>query len=216
MSVLFATIWLITSLALATYFALLWLKIKTINPLDLAAYLAPAFVAFGSVWLVAANAEIELLGFGETIVLLTAAHFHAAGGCLIALTALIGSKRSRTIDKIASALAIISIPITAIGIQIGGVTEGIGAACTVFAAMFFAIVQLTMLDALSTFAKTLRITSSISLIIAMGFAFAYSLQHYGLNINLTIDTMILWHASLNVFGFIACGLGAFALSKSAT
>lgn len=206
-------LWLVASVALAALCGLVFLRNVTFDPIDMARLFAPTFVAFGCIWLVAANAEIELLGFSHTIVELTAAHFHAAGGCLVALTALSGIQRRHVINRVTSGLVLVSIPLTAIGIQFGGAAEGIGASFTIVAALLFACVQLKDLSISNPLQKTLRIISSISLIAAMCLAFAYSLQHYGFNIDLTVNEMVTWHATFNTFGFIGCGLAAHVIDS---
>jgi len=203
-----SVIWLIASLVVALKSAFIWLKAKDINILSITKHSIPAFTAFGSIWLIASNMEYRLLGFSHEIVLLTVAHFHATGGCFLALCYLNAQKSQSPIGKFTCFAGLVGIPLTAIGISIGGAAEGVGALMTIFASVLLCIhqIQFKKIGCSSNVEKMLRFVSSLSLLIAMAFAFAYALNHFGFNIDLTIQTMVKWHASLNVFGFIGLGL----------
>lgn len=205
----FSIVWAICCLVAAAYFAIMFLKQKSFNPVEIARVFAPAFVAFGAIWLVAANIEYRLLGFSDTIVLLTAAHFHAAGGCLTALTVLNAERLQSRFARLICLFAVIAIPTTAIGIELGGTFEFIGASFTVLAGILLAVSLMMRKQSDLIKMHRLRIISAISLFVAMGLASAFSFQHLGYNLGISIDFMVYTHAMLNTFGFIGLGLASF-------
>jgi hypothetical protein len=119
--------------ALAAALALPWLALAAGGALDgglrlldprersapkLAHAAALIFFPIGAVWLVFARFGARPLGFSDSIVLLTAAHFHYAGFALpIAVgSAVAALARSRTLDRIAVGLVIAGVPLVAAGI----------------------------------------------------------------------------------------------------
>ncbi len=83
---------------------------------ELVAELSLVYLAGASVWLIAFAAGHRLLGYPRLWVLLTAAHFHVAGGYLCAIAAL--HARRGGAWRAAAALAVaLGVPLTAAGIH---------------------------------------------------------------------------------------------------
>lgn len=210
LAVAMATVWLAASIGFAVRPMARFLSRATRNACESAADLAPTFVAFGAVWLLAYAAAVALGGFGPTVVFLTAVHFHVAGGCLLVLAALSGRVIRDRFSRIASGAVILGIPLTAIGISAGGFAEAITGSVMAIAGALVAVNELRAAQRIGTVrSQLLLVASAVSLVVAMGVAAAYAVQGTGHWFGLTVDRMVAIHGVLNSVGFVGLGLLAY-------
>jgi hypothetical protein len=168
------------------------------------------------------------MGFGDTIVLLTAVHFHFAGFAAPVLAGLAGRVlvRSPSISK-AFAVAVVCIlsgtPLVAAGITFSPRLALIGAIVISAGLLVLAILVLGwVLRSLDSFvAQTLLVISSLSSVFAMILACLYAYSLVARTVIVDIPQMALTHGILNSFGFALSGLLAWLVvysptSKSAT
>jgi hypothetical protein len=186
------------------------------------------YLPVGAVWLVATRLGIQPMGFGDTIVLLTAVHFHFAGFAAPVLAGLAGRVlvRSPSISK-AFAVAVVCIlsgtPLVAAGITFSPRLALIGAIVISAGLLVLAILVLGwVLRSLDSFvAQTLLVISSLSSVFAMILACLYAYSLVARTVIVDIPQMALTHGILNSFGFALSGLLAWLVvysptSKSAT
>jgi hypothetical protein len=89
-------------------------------PTELAQHAALVVLAGACTWLVAYRAGHALLGYPPLWVLLTAAHFHVAG-CYLPIV--IGSVGKGALAQVCALGCVLGLPLTALGILVGGPLE---------------------------------------------------------------------------------------------
>jgi hypothetical protein len=176
------------------------------------------YLPVGAMWFVASRLGMQPIGFGDTIVLLTAMHFHFAGFAAPVLAglagrSLIGVLALRSVFGISGGCIVAGTPLVAVGITFSPATALVGAIVISTGLVLLAILVLGwVVRALGSFAaQTLLVVSSLSSIVAMILAclFAYSLVTNTVIID--IPQMALTHGILNSVGFSLCGLLAWSL-----
>lgn len=179
------------------------------------------FIAIGGAWLVMSRLGYQPLGFGDTIVLLTAVHFHYTGFGATLLTALTGrALRANKEGGMSPSFYVIAFclisgtPIVATGITLSsGLIGLIGAAIISFGIWLLAgIVMARIIGAVSSWKIRILFfisctASSLSMVLAC--FYAYSLVSKELVIN--IPQMAKFHGTANAIGFVLCGLLAWTL-----
>ena len=179
---------------------------------------AMIYLPVGAVWLIMSRLGIQLLGFGDTIVLLTAVHFHFAGFAAPLLTGLTGhhlpaSSKTKSIYLLAVVCVISGTPLVAAGITFSPLLALVGAVVISIGLVCLALTNITcILPFISTLLpKTLLLISSVSVIPAMALAgvYAYSIVFHKLIVD--IPQMAMTHGVINAFGFALCGLVAWVL-----
>jgi hypothetical protein len=158
------------------------------------------------------------MGFGDTIVLLTAVHFHFAGFVAPVLAGLTGRRLgfSSAISKL-FVLTVIGIvggtPLVAAGITFSPSLALIGA--LVISSGLFLLALLVLGSVLrsvnSLLAQTLLVISSLSSICAMGLACMYAYSLVTGRAIIDIPQMALSHGILNSVGFALCGFLAWSI-----
>jgi uncharacterized protein (UPF0548 family) len=164
------------------------------------------FLAVGGTWLLFSRWGRPLLGFGEPLALLTAAHFHFAGFALAILTGLAGRALPGRLASLAAAGVVTGVPLVALGISLSvrGVHLVEGAAAWWLAAATLLGAALYLRLALRERRRPrglLAALAGLSLAGGMSLAAVYAL---GLLLGrpwLDIPTMVRTHAVLNVLGF---------------
>jgi YndJ-like protein len=178
------------------------------------------YLPIGGVWLVMARLGVQSLGFGDTIVLLTAVHFHFAGFAAPVLAGLAG----RTLEvrgsgtrlfPLAAGGIVLGTPLVAAGITLSPRLALIGAAI-ISAGLFLlaVIVTVSVLRAVpSLVARMLLVISSVSSSLAMCLALAYAYSIVARKLIIDIPQMAASHGIINSFGFALCGLLAWSIVK---
>ncbi len=176
------------------------------------------FLPVGSVWLIMSRLGIQPLGFGDTIVLLTAVHFHFAGFAAPLLTGLAGhhlpaATKVRTLYLVAVVCVIAGTPLVAAGITLSPVVALVGAIVIALGLHCLALLNLVWIvpRVSSLLPKVLLIISSLSVIPAMILACVYAYSIVFQKLIVDIPQMALTHGVINAFGFALCGLAAWAL-----
>lgn len=188
--------------------------------LELSVNFGMLYLPIGGAWLVASRLGIQPLGFGDTMVLLTAVHFHFAGFAapvlagLAGRTVLAGTKQARAIG-VAGGGIVLGTPLVAAGITFSPTLALTGALIvTIGLGLLAALVIAMVVPKLhSRVAQVLLWIASISSLGAMVLAclYAYSIVTHTLIID--IPHMAMTHGLLNSFGFALCGLLAWTVNE---
>lgn len=163
------------------------------------------FLAIGAGWLTVSRAGLNPLGFSDAIVELTAVHFHYAGFALPLVVGVIASMLGRT--GVIPVWVTVAVPLTAIGITVGGAAEWLAA--TVMAAGGLAAASLVFRAAMASPTVQVRLpllvagsSLTVGMVLALGWAWS---THFGWNF-LGLEGMARSHGSLNGLGFGLVGL----------
>lgn len=179
------------------------------------------YVSVGGVWFVISRLGYQPLGFGDTIVLLTAVHFHYTGFAAPLLAGLAG-RRALTVSSTwarrsfaaASFCIIAGTPLVAAGITFSAPPLGLAGAVVVSTGLWLlaALNLVRVAPALpSRPAQLLLVVSSISSMIAMALACAYAYSLVSKRLIINIPHMAMTHGVMNALGFSLCGLLAWCL-----
>ena len=165
--------------------------------------------------------DLQPLGFGATIILLTAVHFHFAGFAAPILAAMNARflKRRGVLPfwfRVAIVLVAGSMPIVAVGITLSPPIGLIGAV-TISAGILLvglASVSLVLPSFRSPLIRILLSVSALSSVAGMILAILYAYSIVTSTLILTIPAMAVTHGLLNSFGFATCGLLGWLLIES--
>jgi YndJ-like protein len=175
----------------------------------------------GGFWLTMTCFGVRPLGFGDTIVLLTAVHFHYAGFALLMLAGLAG-RRLRAgapgvwgIFRLVVAGMIAGVPLVALGITFSRVLEIL--AVLLLTSSVLALALLTLVAVVPRLARrdarALLVISALASVVTMLLAAGYA-GGSTVGLALTIPQMVLAHGAVNAFGLVLCGLLAWTLELS--
>jgi hypothetical protein len=180
---------------------------------------AVLYLPIGASWALCSRFGYRPIDFPETIVLLTAAHFHFAGFAFPVLASEIARRNSARLTRIAAVTAVATVPVVAAGITIthlGGPREIELVAAWLLTAtgVILAVHQLRFAMVKTDFksvprqylSTTLIIVSALSLLFALAWTLVYSGGQYGLWLSVDIPFMTRWHGMVNGFGFALLGL----------
>jgi YndJ-like protein len=216
---LLAALWLIVTalIALFGFWRLLFRGVLTANELCIGAGLI--YLPVGGMWFFMSRFGIQPLGFGDTIVLLTAVHFHFAGFAAPILAGLAGRTlddrgRATQLFQLAAAGIIAGTPIIATGITLSPLVAFIGAIVISLGLILLAIVVLgwVIRSVGSLPAQFLLGVSAISSLSAMVLACLYAYSLVTKTVIIDIPHMAMTHGVINAFGFALCGLVAWSLA----
>ncbi|MFS8084082.1 MAG: YndJ family protein, partial [Acidobacteriota bacterium] len=178
------------------------------------------FLPIGGVWFTMSRLGLQPLGFGDTIVLLTAVHFHFAGFAAPILAGMAGRVVSRdgvarNLFRAATVCIIIGIPLVAAGITVSPLLALIGAMITSLGLVLLAVVVLGWILCVlrSWLAKSLLLVSSLSSALGMTLASTYAYSIVAKKLIIGIPQMAMTHGIANAFGFALCGLIAWSIAK---
>jgi hypothetical protein len=187
------------------------------------------YMPVGGVWFTLSRLGANPLGFGDTIVLLTAVHFHYAGYALPILAGWTGRWLARKVPKsmhlfrYVAAGVVAGMALVAAGITVTALTGSLlleGAAVAVLALSVLALSALLLRHVLAAvmdpLARLLLLLSALSPFVSMLFALAYVGGRLSGAWQLTITEMIGWHGWLNAAGLVLCGLLAWLLWRPTT
>jgi hypothetical protein len=206
--------------------ALAWDELRTIGVATVlrrpnAAVLGPlatwVWMAAGAAWLTAHRLGLEPLGFDRAITLLTVAHFHVAGLGLTAVLAVTHRRRPRTTLLVAIWLHQAGMITVAAGLTFNDHLEVAGAAMlTVALSMWAAIVVAWIRTELRGRARVLLAIAAIAWILPMALAVGWALGPFLPEpVVTTFLTMLRYHATLQTFGLVLCGLAGLILAEPA-
>ncbi|MGH9968818.1 MAG: YndJ family protein [Pyrinomonadaceae bacterium] len=176
------------------------------------------YLPVGGGWLVVSRLGVQLLGYGDTIILLTAVHFTFAAYAAPILAGLAGRKliKSRSVDRVFKVVPIGIIagtPLVAGGITFSPVMALVGAVMISIGLVLLAILVVGWIvpSIRSLPAQVLLLISSASSLPAMGLACVYAYSIVFKQLLIDIPQMAMTHGLLNAFGFALCGLIAWVI-----
>ncbi|TNE58017.1 MAG: hypothetical protein EP344_10600 [Bacteroidetes bacterium] len=185
---------------------------------------AKVFILIGGLSLIADRLGLQPLGFDPAIVLLTAVHFHFAGFVYLFLLGRAVEYWPGTLSKRAAALAVLAVPLTAVGITTKQVwqedlPETLAAITVVASGFLGALVYLrqALRGQHPTAVRICWIVLALSLLLSMTMSLGYALRPYYRADVLTIPVMRALHGTANAFGVALTGvLGWFFADRKAT
>jgi hypothetical protein len=219
---LLASVWLIVTALIACYG--LWrLSLKPLwTVAEVSIDVGLVYLSVGGGWLLMSRLGIQPIGFGDTIVLLTAVHFHYAGFAAPLLTGLAGRKLASAPGSARSLFVIVAIaitigtPIVAAGLTISPVLALIGTLTISLGLALLAGLVIGWVRPLvsSWLSQLLLVISSLSSLAAMVLAALYAYSIVTKTLIIDIPHMAMSHGVLNAFGFSLGGLLASAIAQS--
>ncbi len=223
-AVVFALVWLIATLITAIPAGWAWVTRPTGKRFDLDYFLPLAALAelcVGAAWLVAATMHVELLGFSESIVLLTAVHFHMAGfgACSVAVVRMrasqstTGQESERDWCARAALVVLVASPVVAIGHLTIGILELSGGMLLTGGVWTLGFVGWRQAKRVTGAPRILLLVGAFAPIAPMILAVHYGLTRVTDLTPLPYNTIAYIHGSLNALGFLAANLLAANLSK---
>lgn len=175
------------------------------------------YVPVAGFWLVVSRLGIQLLGYGDTIILLTAVHFHFAAYAAPILAGLAGRQLSKKgpirIFKLTPIGIIAGTPLVAAGISFSPAVALAGTMMiTVGLLLLGVLTVIWILPSIpSLVSRLLLLISSVSTLPAMLLACAYAYSIVFQKLIIDIPQMAKTHGLANAFGFALCGLVGWAL-----
>lgn len=180
------------------------------------------YLLVGGFWFVLSRYGLQPLAFGDTIVLLTAIHFHYAGFAAPLLVGLAG----RTLDnadrwanrllRIISIAVIVGTPLVAAGITFSP-WLALAGAILIAAGLWLlaALVVIRVVPALHgrAGAQLMLLISSASTMMAMTLACVYAYSIVARRLLINIPQMAMFHGVANALGFSLCGLIAWCFIR---
>ena len=177
------------------------------------------YLLVAGIWLVASRAGLQLLAFGEPIVLLTAVHFHFAGFASAVLAGLLdeafAGRPGRRILR-AALLAVV------LGPGILGLAFLLGPKVKLVAALMIALGQLGLAGGMVRVGmaskngggRWLLFVAGASVAAGMILAAVWAIGEYPLQAFVNIRQMAEFHGVLNAVGFVVCGLVGWSQLKT--
>ena len=193
---------------------------KTLRLKDLLIAGAFLFLSIGGLWAIVHRLGINPLGFDDTIVLLTVAHFHYAGFILPVLAHLAIKQDDHWSAALCGTGILIGTPLVALGITFSQqglpiVFETVAASIMALSAFGIGFIQICLgLKEQGRISKGLFLLSGFSLMLGMILAACYGLRPF-INLPfLSIPFMYAVHGSLNTFGFALPGILAWVSKQN--
>jgi len=187
---------------------------------------AQLYLPIGAFWLLASRLGIELLGFSEPIILLTAIHFHFAGFAAPVLAGLVGkemvkSEKLSWVWKIYGGVAVIvmlGLALVAVGITFSPMVEAVAGAILALGYTGLALITLgrVLPRANGIFPRLFLGISSLSAVVTMFAAAGFALRTFNLFPALSIPQMVAIHGWGNAIGFVFFGLLGWRLNQKST
>lgn len=188
------------------------------GPAEVSISAALIYLPIGAVWFFAYRLGIQPMGFGETIVLLTAVHFHFAGFAAPLIAGL--SARCASDRSVLSTIAVVGIisgtPLVAAGITASPLIALVGA--VVISIGLLTLAGLTLVYVVpslqSNAVRVLLVISALAVLPAMVLACVYAYSIVFKKLIIDIPQMAMTHGIANSFGFALCGLTGWAILSS--
>lgn len=220
LAALLASIWLLVTMSIALFglWRLLQRGVRPAEEFCIDAGLV--YVAVGGVWFTMSRLGYQPLGFGDTIVLLTAVHFHFAGFAAPILSGMagrkIGASGPRMLFRMAAVGVVCGTPLVAAGITFWPALALLGALIISLGLVLLAVLVvgwiLRRIGSLTP--KILLTVSSVSSSTAMLLACVYAYSIVAKKLIIDIPQMAITHGILNSFGFAVCGLLAWSIVQA--
>ena len=176
------------------------------------------YLPVGGSWFIMSRLGMQPLGFGDTIVLLTAVHFHFAGFAAPILAGLAGRTLTsggpaRGLFQLAAVGIIAGTPIVATGITLSPSVALVGAIVISLGLVMLAIVTFVWVirSLRSLPAQLLLGVSAVSSAFGMVLACLYAYSLVTKTPIIDIPRMAMTHGVVNALGFALCGLLAWSL-----
>jgi hypothetical protein len=175
------------------------------------------YLPVAGVWFVVYRFGIQPLGYGETIILLTAVHFHFAGFAAPIIAGMSGRvlatrEHPRSLFALAIFAMVAANPVIAAGITFSPMVGFMGTLLLSTGLLLLAVLTVGWVrPAIGPVVKQLLLligAASTGLAMVLACLYAYSLVSQTLI--LTIPTMAMTHGLLNGFGFVGCSLLAWS------
>lgn len=176
------------------------------------------YLPVGGGWLLLSRLGVNPLGFGDTIVLLTAVHFHYAGFVTPLLAGMAGRtiphacRDKRLVFRFVSLAVIAGPALVAAGITTSPMLEL--TAVVLLAAGLVALAALMLALAAQpngSIPRGLLILSALSPLITMTLALAYGVGEFTGRLVVSVSHMVQLHGWINALGFALCGLMGWLL-----
>ncbi|MCP5468483.1 MAG: YndJ family protein [Deltaproteobacteria bacterium] len=185
--------------------------------------IACIYIFVGSLWLVASRLGLQLMGFGDVIVLLTAVHFHFAGFATAIILGLIGrmlknfkdKKRLQQFYPFLAFFVLMGMPLVATGITFRGHVEWF-AVCIFALSMMVMAIFILKVCVVQAYDKSIAMMwkiSAYSIFAGMGLALVYAWGLWRAKPILLIPDMVVTHGFINSIGFAASALMAEYFQK---
>lgn len=173
---------------------------------------AAVYFAGSAVWLLAQRGGWELLGFEEPWVTWTASHFLVLGTSTLVIAAVMGRMfPAAPRHKLMAALLALSLPFTAMGIQMQWIwIERFGAWTSLLGVSWLAVEMLVHRFTLYAWRRRALDLAALSVLVGMGFALCYTLNVWFAWGWPSMTFMADWHAGLNTVGWGILALAAVA------
>jgi len=181
------------------------------------------YIAIGGMWFVMSRLGFHPIDFGDTIVLLTAVHFHYTGFAAPLLMALTGrvlrtseEGKTNTLFAFAVFCLIGGTPIVAAGITISsGLLGLIGAVVISVSLWVLAVIVVVKIIGVihSLIARVLLFISSLTISLSMILACLYAYSIFSKQLIINIPKMAEYHGTANAIGFALCGLLAWSVIR---
>lgn len=221
LAAMLASVWLLVT-GLIALFGLARLLSRGIVPAEEACLdVGLIYLVVGGGWLVIARYGLQPLGFGDTIVLLTAVHFHYAGFAAPLLAGLAGrmlhesSRWIRWVFRITFVCVVAGTPLVAAGITFSPVLALAGTIVVAIGLLLLAVLVIACIvpRLSSRLPQMLLIVSAASSTIAMVLACVYAYSIVTKQLLLNISQMAMTHGIANALGFSLCGLLAWTFIR---
>jgi YndJ-like protein len=180
------------------------------------------FLPVAGSWLVVHRLGIQLVGYGDTIILLTAVHFHFAAYAAPILAGLAGRRLSQFAGvtrafKLTPIGIIAGTPLVAAGISFSPALALVGTLMISIGLVLLAVLVLGwILPSMESIpGRVLLLLSSVSCLPAMALACAYAYSIVFQKLIIDIPQMAMTHGVANAFGFSLCGLVGWCLVNRA-
>jgi hypothetical protein len=229
LSATFAVVWLPYSLFLA------WHGLQRLRSRGPAGWISAVeetcmdvgmiYLPVGAIWLIGGRLGLEVLGFTEPIVTLTAIHFHFAGFAAPLITGLAGRRlrqktqggkrvRGRWLYFPVACLVMLGPALVAAGIGLSPFIETTGAALLALGYVGLGSITIFMItpSLASNAARVALALSSLAVILAMVAAVVFAFGQYSATYILSIPQMLNLHGWINAVGFVFLGVLGWGLA----
>ncbi len=217
----FASLWFWVTAVIALWGVSRLMRAELRTPAELSITAGLLFLPVGGGWLIVSRLGIQLAGFGDTIILLTAIHFHFAAYAAPALAGLAGRKLTEfgiapRVFPLVPVGIVAGTPLVAAGITFSPVLAFVGTLMIATALFLLAILLVAFVIPRieSRTARILLSVSAVSSACAMLLAGIYAYSIVARVLLIDIPQMAKTHGLLNAFGFVLCGLIAWIIVKN--
>lgn len=213
-----ASLWFVVTALIALLGLARLSKPELRSPAEISISAGLIYVPVAGSWLIVSRLGIQLMGYGDTIILLTAVHFHFAAYAAPILAGLAGREliekgNPNRAFKLVPLGIIAGTPLVAAGITFSPVMALVGTVMiSVSLLILSALVVGWIIPSIPSMpARILLLISSASTLPAMVLACAYAYSIVGQILIIDIPQMAMTHGLINALGFALCGLVAWAL-----